>query len=1426
MKKSTWKFWIRFTACVCVVVMCLEIVLPAMSFVNYHNAYADSTDTTEWYATTTPIRVTTDSIKLHLSDYNMSDRIIHKERLNDTGVKILYDDGSWLYLHEYMNSENDYNIGFINDEKVLDAKHIVGFEVAPGYEAVIRDGTSLKNGEEHKTRILGPLRLLGRSEEEYLSSESYKDEKDGKKGSARDEKGEYELSPEQFQNAATNKGGFSYKIAGWEQFNKLWEYNWSDILSKEHKTKEDMEKDVRNDVKIFNIKSIMVKRTNLKEGVYLMRGMFNVLNGETEKDMEDNFSRGIFEYISPTVDEEDLKVMYYADETKTNGSVNGIMVVGNYEVNIERKRSKAIIGKESEQAKEYLVIKGGKNKITTITDAWRLNYGYRGMDDGRPTYSTSLAKGMLNAIGSVFEESSPLIGLITGKIKTNNIGQVIGDIITSGSIVGFVKGLFKSIRKLSETREVKPYYNDFVNLTITKRADGDEETDYDSCVYFKSEDQKYAFTRKGESDRDKYKDMKEKEGIFQIKMYDNYVKFSDIPEVTEEAAVTAYTKRDFKGQYFRFYRGETNNVGSDKEIEVIKSLEIAPNTKVIFSDREDCYHESEPNYGSIERSNITSNALVVEGPAYISDLNKYLDSCYIDKGNLKTHSMELKSFRVQYVKNTDKGFSIYKEQDGVGTFENIETVLNDLKSKFGTVNKSVESLDLLVRLGIISKDSTSGIRKTVKDLENSIVSFLGINSIDEIDAANVDNLVGKKLNLLNYYPQSISIRGNYFVKLYDKNDNLSRTIVGPTQNYNLRLDEENENKERSYSNSYNENRLFQDNNPVDASKLETINNLYESSKPDSLVAKVMDNYKIRSFDKGFDVKDYIITVDGENYTIHGDVFGVELERIILAGGSYDELTTKALDYLKEFCEANKGTDSDNMSDRNISSTPTKEQSIRIISRAFLDFYKKKSNTFRGNEVLGKYLNTILKDLYDNKDYQALREKYNADKVNASNTMKSQTSYENDIKNMYTKWKDMKIVINELTQRDKKSRSLENVDGVILYIAKNYNEALGGPEDVWTRIPKTELIDISSGESNGDIKLSRESGLKMEVEYDNINSIKITGDITGSYQLVIKEEGGIEKKTRYSIPNLKEFFGKSDNDTLKIVSIRLDKVADTKELEILLDTSSKKGTSIKVSDFKVINTTETRVKKETESVKEESDTIEREVYMISLYDVLKDIEASMEYLYKYDVTGNVDDELVGVKITRNIGDLGTNVPFKAGDNKQTYKNIDKDIDKIVREVEIKFNKMSVEDIFRDLEFIVSNEYDYTDESRGLIITDHGYLNDEDQEIKVDNAVVTRYYKDVLEVPPMFVKEEYREVLKDNEQVLENGKPKKVVYIREVKEYDINEENWIGEEQAEENGKKFLYVPVCYKEDGKVCTSYLFEQLGINASVDNDGIKLQY
>ena len=279
-------------------------------------------------------------------------------------------------------------------------------------------------------------------------------------------------------------------------------------------------------------------------------------------------------------------------------------------------------------------------------------------------------------------------------------------------------------------------------------------------------------------------------------------------------------------------------------------------------------------------------------------------------------------------------------------------------------------------------------------------------------------------------------------------------------------------------------------------------------------------------------------------------------------------------------------------------------------------------------------------------------------------------------------------------------------------------------------------------------------------------------------------------------------------------------------ELKKDNSTKN--QVEVKDFKTINTTETRVKKEVESTKEEYDVVEREVYMVSLFDVLDDIDANMEYLYKYDVTGNTDDELVGAKIIRNIGEIGSTTPFKSGDNKETYKNIDKDVNEIVREIEVKFNKMSIEDIFRNLEFTVSNEYEYTEESRGVIITDHGYLDDEDEEIKVDNAVVTRYYKDVLEVPPMFVKEDYREVLKNNQPVLENGKAKKISYMRVVKEYELAEDTWTGEneEDTEDEDKKFLYVPVCYKEGGKVFTGYLFEQLGIKASLDGNVIKLNY
>ncbi len=1485
MEKSTWKPWIKRTAFLCLFVISLEIILSVAKSSNI--VYADSENDVTLLASSKPQKLgkEVDHIKLDLSEYNLPERVVKKESPNETGLKILYDDGSWLYLHEYINMESDYSMGMLYDEELINAQHIVGFEVAPGYEVIISDGTKRKDEkgeekEEHKTRIIGPLRLLGRSEAEYLENEDYK-EKDGKKGSIRDEKGEYELSPSAFRSSSDNAGGFNYALASGQQFSKIWEYNWADILAKEHKKDSNNKNipgsysvnDVRDDVKIFNIKSIMIKKTTLKEGVYLMRGMFNVLNGETAKDMEESFNRGIFEYISPNINEDDPEVMYYANEMKTNGSVNGIMVVGNYEVRMQRNRSKAEIGEESSTSTEYLTVQGSKNKAVVITDAWRLNYGYREVDsDGIPRYSVNLVKGMLNALVEYEKNTIVANGIVAGTglgliglhaigaaapvlahilgvvgIATGGVGFVIEAVVIGAAAaitaaIVWVVGILKTKKRLDETMEVKPYYNDLVNVMIIQREEGAKEVDYDNCVYFEAKDTQYAFTRKGEVSKNKYEEFKEKEKLFEISRYDTYVKLYDLPENKEEPVVTAYTKENFKGDYFRFYTGETNNIGEDREIEKIKSIEIAPNTKVIFSDQEDCYHITKPNYGTIERNDGETNALVVEGPAYISDLGKYLDSCYIKGNQLETNKMVLKSFRVQYAKNTDKGVSVYREQDGIGTFENNEVLINSIKDTINVMEQNIKNKKMIsgaknilaeglaylgIKINTNSNQKEEEIRKQEQELmiqKNNVKEILE----KDVNLLTVDDLNGKQIDLLQYFPQSVSIRGNYFVKLYDENDNVTRTLIGPAQNYNLRLDPENEQKLRDYSNSINTYKLFTDSEKLD----------YEDVKV----------YEASTFGKNysFDTVD-IKYEDGQAVDVGDDYMGVELGIIIGGQNSnglgYNNLSTKALEYLKEFCEAHKGSQQDAINDRNIKGVPDKDASIRIISRAFLNFYRKKSKEFIKTSIIkenGKVSeDRILKDnmahildvLYKNKDYLALKEKYKLERENAKAMVEKTKGYVDSIKDMYTKWKNMKIVINKLTQRDAKSRSLENVDGVILYQGKNYNESLGGPENVWTRIPKNQLVNVSTGEPEAGITLSKESGFSMEVEYDNINSIKITGTLAGVYQLVITDDKGVVKKTRYSIPNLKEFFGKANDETLRIKSIKLEKAAETKDLEILLDVSNKSNTVAEISDFKKINTTETRVKKQEMSTSGETDFTQREVYMVSLFDVLDKIGASMEYSYKYDITGANADELVGVKIIRDVGDIGTTTPFKAGEKKETYHNIDKNINKVVREVELKFNKMSIEDIFSSSEFTVNDEYNYTQESRGMIITDHGYVTDaNNEEIEVDNAVVTRYYKDVLEVPPMFVKEDYREVIENGEKVIENGKAKKISYMRAIREDEVNIGNdtklAVNEENEKKGNSKLLYVPVCYKEGENVFTGYLFEQLGIKASIANGKIKLQY
>ena len=87
---------------------------------------------------------------------------------------------------------------------------------------------------------------------------------------------------------------------------------------------------------------------------------------------------------------------------------------------------------------------------------------------------------------------------------------------------------------------------------------------------------------------------------------------------------------------------------------------------------------------------------------------------------------------------------------------------------------------------------------------------------------------------------------------------------------------------------------------------------------------------------------------------------------------------------------------------------------------------------------------------------------------------------------------------------------------------------------------------------------------------------------------------------------------------------------------------------------------------------------------------------------------------------------------------------------------------------------------------------------------DNSVVTRVYKDKMEIPAMLVKE----VNKDQDTT-----DKSIEYA------------------TPQDKDGILYVPVCYTEGGTYKTSFLLEQLGMKANmVGNEkqgyGIEIYY
>ncbi|MBP5427560.1 MAG: hypothetical protein J6Y29_06730 [Clostridiales bacterium] len=1113
-----------YMAKVCMVTVC-TILLGIVGFKVYKRTISYA-DWLENGVIKNNIPASEDNITLDFLEdkYNIPNRTISRKEPNNTGLKLVYKDKSWLYIDEYINIGKNNEVA-----DNLNSKDIVVFDLAPGYEAILIDGTN-------ETRILGPLRLVGKNYDE-------------------DPKGKYSI------NSAVTDGYIVDDYNVNSMYSKMWDYNETDCWSTPG-NEVDGDPYERKNVKIYNMKKIRVKRVALRDGVYLMRDVYNVINGPDDSKGRDGMGKGAYCYIDPLVFQENFEkykkdgrtpTLVSSDEFKTGSMVNSIMIVGNYEVRL--KREKENTGKGTSE--QRICIKGGKNKIVSVVDFWRLH-----------------DKGEEGAHGT----------------------------------------------------------NDFSSLSITSILEetGDEKTDssfYEGCVKFYDDNEfrKIKF---------EYKKGKEKGYIAR---YEDVVKVHELPQITEDTAVTVYTGKNFTGNYMKFYRGEVY----DREyanIEKIKSLEVAPNARIIFSNVKDCIL-SEENNGKIY-SDKGDVRIVIDGPCVVEDLEKSLNMYYLDPSWTEEDDGNNKVV-------------IEKEKDTDST-----------KSKENTESKEDDNKAICRRT---YEDNTRAFVVEPKVEYNPFaVLYIKPNGVGTFKEFNK---LGEKISLGDYYPQSIAIKGRYFAKFYDSTGKIIKTLIGPIEN------------------------------------------------------------------------------------IRTDLLNAE--------------ETKVLESTND-------------------------------------------NTIEDTEKLIKF---------------------------------------------YEKYKDMKVLIGASTQRDSKGRSIENVDGIVLYKDINYNSGAVAHENVWScfRVDAdtgkfikgdSEVLDLRNkvattkteggdGEDNKDVEnIDTESNdivgneATMEVENDNIGSIKISGSLLGKYKIKLKLKGNEEEiESNNSIKDLREFVKAKEDENVIIEKITLEKLGERDEFEILIDSTNSTFNGI-IKDTKkliAVKTKDERVSKNNGTDLSDDvnyDTEERNVYLVDLfgaYDssgstILSKLGINYEYVYEYDVSSQKDDKLVGIKLIRNIGIPGTtNVKLKkSGDNIKTYKDVDSKVGTITREIEVKFNQ-NEESVAMALagtkmafgsngvvgkasvgEYISSDEYNQTSECRNLVITDHGYYSGNATKVKNDSTVVSRSYRDIMEVPVMLVKEV---------KAKQNGKT--IQYLEIATEEDVAN---TGEATIH------LYVPVKYTQNKKTEKSYLMSQLG--------------
>lgn len=1208
---------------------------------------------------TVPIHVK--KMELDLTDYGLPARVIRLDEPNKTGLKIIYS-LSWFYMDEYINSKSDNSgiseinisegLGTEKTKKNTTPKDIVGFELAEGYEAILIDAKG------NTTRIIGPLRLLGKSEKEYSH------------GSVKDVDGEEEDDVLHVASVFDIDKSIG-KDAVYRMYSKLWDYNHVKCWSVAAGSEGDADKYNRNNVKIYDIHTIKLKKTTLKEGVYLMKDVYNVVNCPEHR-VEVNPPEP-FDYISPQItgaDGNDDEIKIDSFSLRTKNRINSLMVVGPYTVKIEREKEQT--GSSTER--QGIEISGKKGKIINIVNFWRLK------GDG--------------------EE---------GPRETNTFSSI----------------------------EIYP--------AVDEKEDENDKDFYNRCVIFKKMEgagqwtNEVKYSRNGDS------------GGSVLHRYDIEIKVYDIPDSDEEPAVTAYTETDLKGQYFKLYRGDTDNVGYGKDIEKIRSLEVGPNTRVIFSNKEDCdiSEKDTINYGEILGENSNEIKMVaVEGPCVINNLNDYLFNFYLEqtdgKYEIKENNLysQLKALTIKAQNTEGNDYLVYNKVNG-GVF---------CKGKFDN-----------------------------------------------------DNVINNEIKMKNYFPQSITINGNYFVKFYDKNNKRVKTLIGPLKNAKIKLEEqEYGDMLDKLSEKYSEYALYTD----DYTLKSKIDGLEKPQKKDGRYSA----YTVLRLKCGFDE---MATKAREKY--------LSLAREIMEGvhDSYNtneqfqkDLKNFAQGYIEQYYNA-----------RDI---PTGQSWIKN----YVGEGSKIEEKDNGNNSLGD-----LGVFFENrggggsesgiKNYLEERRKEVESDLN---------DYKNEVEksiiDMFLKYSDMKMVIGRSTQRDQKGRSIEDVDGIVLYEGKNYNSNVRLEEDVWTCIrvnedgqfvwdgEKRKAISLDGGIYQDMIRIGRK---KVEVDYEKIGSIKISGSLLGKYKMILEVLEGNTKKTivsRKSIEDLKELA-----NTTKVISIKLEKLEYDKDFDILLDLPKGGSNEVTTNGIKVL-TKEERLVEAGDFVEDNinsEEEISREVYLIDMLEVSDKIGLNYEYVYTYDMDAEGEDELVGVRFTKDIGKLERSEE----DTTQTYQNVDDNVNDIVRDIEVKFNKNeeSVSVAMKGTniqwgvkgtvnqstakEYVLSDDYNQTKDSRNLIITDHGYLEDKSK-IKNNSTVVVKSYRDVMEVPAILVKEITINTNTSNEG--ENSTKEKK-YLKIADQIEIYE--------SKEGGNKLhLYVPACYQEGGKWYTSYMLSQLGIQAKKSGD------